>query len=107
MTGDTKKNLFKVVQKQAEMVNSLTTNNMANAAELERMRKENDRLHKKLSKAQKKFSGRSVSFASTLTPHSVETELYDIHDNNNPSSGARNDTLKAYDSYHHQLKQCR
>ena len=74
MTGDTKKNLFKVVQKQAEMVNSLTTNNMANAAELEHMRKENDRLHKKLSKAQKKFSGRSVSFASTLTPHSVETE---------------------------------
>ena len=98
MTGDTKKKLFKVVQKQAEMVNSLTTNNMANAVELERMRKENDRLHRKLSKAQKKFSGRSVSFASTLTPHSVETEGYDIHDNNDPSSGARNDTLKAYDS---------
>ena len=98
MTSDTKKRLFKVVQKQAEMVNSLTTNNMANTAELERMRKENDRLHKKLSKAQKKLSGRSVSFASTLTPHSVETELFDIHGNNNPSSCARNDSIKAYDN---------
>ena len=75
MTGATKTSLFQVVQKQAEMVSSLTTNNMANAAELGRMRKENDRLHRKLSKAQKYFTGRSVSFASTLTPYSVETEL--------------------------------
>ena len=90
MTGDTKKKLFEVVQKQVEMVNNLTANNMANAAELERMRKENDRLHKKLSKAQTKLGGRSVSFASTLTPHSVDTDLHGIC--------ARNGTLKAYDS---------
>ena len=104
MTGDTKKKLFQVVQKQAEMVSSLTTNNMANAAELERMRKENDRLHRKLSKAQKNFPGRSVSFASTLTPYSVETELCgDKKDDNdkaappvlkNPSSIVRKSSKK-------------
>ena len=61
MTGDTKQKLFKVVKEQVKMVKSLTNANVAHSAELERVRKENDRLQRQLVKASR---GRSRTSSS-------------------------------------------
>ena len=61
MTGDTKQKLFKVVKEQVKMVKSLTNANVAHSAELERVRKENDRLQRQLAKANR---GRSRTSSS-------------------------------------------
>ena len=51
MTGDTKQKLFKVVKEQVKMVKSLTNANVAHSAELERVRRENDRLQRQLARS--------------------------------------------------------
>ena len=51
MTGDTKQKLFKLVKEQVHMVKRLTNANVAHSTDLDRVRRENDRLQRQLARS--------------------------------------------------------